>query len=258
MSPAPKRSKKKAAAEATATATRRKGKGKRKPAVEEDEDEDEDEATPATKGKGRGRVAKDYGVSGEDISNMRDDGMSWQEIQDEVGAKSAIPLRVMLQRYQAEQDEDEAIDIDDEDAILAARDEEGLGWGQIAARANSTVAQVKAAYTEAGGENLDGRAYKAKDGTVHFKIGATSANGAGDDDEEDEDNDYADMSRAELVAELKERGLDTKGKSPVLIARLMENDEEDEDEDEEPEPEPEPTPRRAKAAKGKKKSKAGR
>lgn len=253
MSPAPKRSKKKAAAEAEVVATKKKGKGKRKAApVDDDEDDDEDEATTKT----RGRAAKDYGVTGEEIAQMREDGQSWQEIQDEVGAKSAIPLRKMLHAYQAEQDADEAIDIDDEDAILAARDDEGLGWGQIAARASSTVAEVKAAYTEAGGENLEGRAYKSKDGTVHFKIGATSDNGGSDaDDDEDDDNEYNDMSRAELVAELKERGLDTKGKSPVLIARLMEDDEEGEDEDDEPEPEP--TPRKAKGKKAKK-SKAGR
>lgn len=248
--PAVKRSKKKAAAEADAAATKKKGKGKRKAApVDDDEDDDEAETTTKT----RGRAAKDYGVTGEEIAQYREDGMSWQEIQDEVGAKSAIPLRKMLHAYEAEQDDDQAIDIEDEDAILAARDDEGLGWGQIAARASSTVAEVKAAYTEAGGENLEGRAYKSKDGTVHFKIGATSSNGAADtddDDGEDEDNEYNDMSRADLVAELKERGLDTKGKSPVLIARLMEDDEQED------EPEPEPTPRKSK--KGKKGAKAGR
>lgn len=258
MSPAPKRSKRKAAAEAEAEATtsKKKGKGKgrkgKSAPVAEDEDEDEDKPK-------RGRAGKDYGVTGEQISEMREEGMSWQEIQDEVGAKSAIPLRNLMNKFLAESDEELAIDPDDGDAIVEARDEEALGWGQIAARTGLGVAEVKKAYVEAGGEHVDQRAYKDKDGNVHFG-GAQAGNGATADNESDDDeSEYDDMSRADLIAELKERGLSTKGKTPALIERLQEDDASDEDEDDEDEPEPEPTPKAKKGKKDKgKKAKAGR
>lgn len=53
-----------------------------------------------------------------------------------------------------------------------------------------------------------------------------------DDDNEDE-GEYEDMDLAALKAELKERGLSTKGKKPALISRLEEDDEEDEDDEDE-------------------------
>lgn len=192
MSPAPKRGAKAAAgktskssrAKADSEATAKKGRTRKAAPVEEDEDEDDDEEEAPKR-----RQAKDYGVTGEQLQEMRDDNMSWQDIQDEVGAKSAIPLRKILHAYQAEQDEEFQLDLEDDDAILAARDEEGLGWGQIAARAGSTVAEAKTAYTEAGGENLEGRAYRSKDGSVHFKLGS---NAAPVDEDEDEDEDAED------------------------------------------------------------------
>lgn len=57
------------------------------------------------------------------------------------------------------------------------------------------------------------------------------------DDDDTDEGEYEDMSLGELKAELKERGLSTKGKKPSLIARLEESDEEEdeaepEDEDE--------------------------
>lgn len=183
MSPAPRRGKKGRAA-ATAEATKRKPGKKRAPVVEEDEDDEEEQPVAKKSGK---RVAKDYGVTGEQLAEWRDENMGWQEIMDEVGAKSAIPLRKILHAYLAEQDEEEQLDIDDGDAIVAARDDEGMGWSQIAARADATVAEVKAAYKEAGGENLDGRAYKAKDGTVHFKLGQNGKAELEDEEEDEED-----------------------------------------------------------------------
>lgn len=59
-----------------------------------------------------------------------------------------------------------------------------------------------------------------------------------DEDEEDEDDedevDYEDLSLADLRAELKERGLNTKGKKATLIKRLEKDDEQDDDEGDEP------------------------
>lgn len=204
MSPAPKRGAKAAAkstkssrAKADSEATAKKGRTRKAAPVDEDEDDDDEEEEAPKR-----RQAKDYGVTGEQLQEMRDDNMSWQEIQDEVGAKSAIPLRKILHAYQAEQDEEFQLDLDDEDAILAARDEEGLGWGQIAARAGSTVAEAKAAYTEAGGENLEGRAYKSKDGSVHFKLGSNAAPVDEDeDDDEDAEDEEPDEDEAEDEAE---------------------------------------------------------
>lgn len=67
----------------------------------------------------------------------------------------------------------------------------------------------------------------------------TDADESEDLSEDDEAmGEYDDMSLADLKAELTERGLSTKGKKPVLIARLMEDDEES-DEEEEPEAEAE-------------------
>lgn len=48
-----------------------------------------------------------------------------------------------------------------------------------------------------------------------------------------EDTGYQDMDLGELKAELAERGLSTKGKRTVLVARLIEDDEETDEEDEE-------------------------
>lgn len=53
-----------------------------------------------------------------------------------------------------------------------------------------------------------------------------------DDDDDEAEGDYDAMTPAELRAELRERGLSTKGKTPVLISRLMEDDEEQDDDDE--------------------------
>lgn len=178
----PTASTKKSRAASTKAATTKKGAGRKAAAEAEDDEDEEDDEEEAPK---KGRQARDYGVTGEQLQQMRDDGMGWLEIMDEVGAKSAIPLRKILVAYQAEQDEEFQLDIEDGDAIVAARDDEGLGWGQIAARTGASVAEVKAAYTEAGGENLEGRAYRSKDGTVHFKLGSNAA--ASDEDEEDED-----------------------------------------------------------------------
>jgi hypothetical protein len=187
MSPQSKRPKPKRQREADQKqSTKRKPKPSRRRAAEADADDEEDEDDEDEQPTGR-RQAKDYGVTGEQLQGMRDDGMGWLEIMEEVGAKSAIPLRKILHAYQAEQDEDFQLDPDDPDAIVAARDEDGLGWGQIAARAGITVAEAKSIYTEAGGENLEGRAYRSKDGTVHFKLGSTSA---ASEDDEDEDEEY--------------------------------------------------------------------
>ena len=61
------------------------------------------------------------------------------------------------------------------------------------------------------------------------------------DDEAGDEGEYEDMDLAALKAELKERGLSTKGKKPALIARLEEDDESDEDEDDEDEGDEETT-----------------
>jgi hypothetical protein len=50
-----------------------------------------------------------------------------------------------------------------------------------------------------------------------------------EDEEEDEKQDYSEWSVADLKAELKSRGLSTKGKKEALAERLEENDNEDED-----------------------------
>lgn len=202
MSPAPRRGRR-AAKEATTTAQKRKPGRQRKPApVEEDEDEDDEEDEQPRGGR---RQARDYGVTGEQLQQMRDDGMGWLEIMEEVGAKSAIPLRKILHAYQAEQDEDFQLDIEDGEAIVAARDEEGLGWSQIAARCGEdvSVSDVKHAYEDAGGENTEGRAYKDKEGNVHFKIGSTSAL---DDDEDEEDEDELDEDEEEDEEPAPKRG----------------------------------------------------
>jgi hypothetical protein len=66
-----------------------------------------------------------------------------------------------------------------------------------------------------------------------FAADTVSTNGDTDvEDLDEEEGDYSEMDLAELKAELKERGLSTKGKKPQLIARLEEADEEDEEEEE--------------------------
>lgn len=238
--PQAKRSTKKGRAASTKAAQTKKPARSRAKAAEseDDEDEDDEDEQPAK----RGRAPRDYGVTGEQLQEMRDDGMGWLEIMEEVGAKSAIPLRKILHAYQAEQDEDFQLDIDDGEAIVAARDEEGLGWGQIAARADATVAEVKSAYTEAGGENLEGRAYRSKDGSVHFKLGST--NGAVDDEDEDEQEEEEPTPKRRRGAKAASKpAAAPKGNSKRRAAKAEADDTEDEDEA------PKPKPRRRAAKK---------
>lgn len=72
-----------------------------------------------------------------------------------------------------------------------------------------------------------------------FVADGVSANGDEAEDLEDEaegdESEYEDMSPTELKAELKERGLSTKGKKPVLVSRLIEDDEAEEEEEEDEE-----------------------
>jgi hypothetical protein len=147
-------------------------------------------------------------ITGELISQLREGGMKWDGTDEKpgikfvAGIKSAIPLRTLLQKYEA--DGEGAIDADDADAIVAAMKSDGAGWTQLSARTGLSVADVKAAIKEKlAEEDIDvddgGRGYGKGDGwrwVTREELNASkvankqAADDAGDeDDDEDEDDD---------------------------------------------------------------------
>ena len=113
---------------------------------------------------------------GKRIAELRADGKTWDEIGTLVSGDasrpaSAIPLRVVLRRYLAENEDANAAIAKARNgsalvplaptpaAIVAARDGSGEGFPLIAARTGLSVADVRSQYRAGGGENANGRIY---------------------------------------------------------------------------------------------------
>ena len=113
---------------------------------------------------------------GKRIAELRADGKTWDEIGTLVSGDasrpaSAIPLRVVLRRYLAENEDANAAIAKARNgsalvplaptpaAIVAARDGAGEGFPLIAARTGLSVADVRSQYRAGGGENANGRIY---------------------------------------------------------------------------------------------------
>lgn len=156
-------------------------------------------------------IAEGDAATGEMLDSMRRNKAKWDSPEDGgikhvFGSKTAIPLRKIYQEWHAAQDEDNALDIEDVDALFEALVTEGQGWVQLAARTGNTQAEVREALkekvAEEFGEDIDitagGRAYgKGENWTWVTADQLTEAKKAnaeanGDDEEEGEDEEGAD------------------------------------------------------------------
>lgn len=104
--------------------------------------------------------------SGAYLAAARNAGMSWPAILEATGAKSAIPLRVVLRKHLAANPSanDTArtpiIPLPATPAkVREARDRFGEGFPLIAARTGVSVAKVRELYANGGGDSADGRVY---------------------------------------------------------------------------------------------------
>lgn len=144
-------------------------------------------------------------VTGEMLDSMRSNKAKWDSPEDGgikhvFGMNSAIPLRNILNKWVASQDEDSALSLDDVDGLYDAMIA-GDGWITLAARCGDgvTATQVREALkdkVEAEHEvdiTEGGRAYGKGDNwtwvTAEQLNDAKAANGNGEDEEEGEDED---------------------------------------------------------------------
>jgi hypothetical protein len=141
-------------------------------------------------------------VTGEMLNSMRQNKAKWDSPEDGgikhvFGMNSAIPLRNMLNKWLAQQDEDQ-LSIDDVDALYEAMIS-GQGWVTLAARTGASEADVRAALKDKVEEEHEvditegGRAYGKGDNwtwvTAEQLNDAKAANGNGSDEDEDEESD---------------------------------------------------------------------
>lgn len=156
-------------------------------------------------------------ATGEMISQMRDNKAKWDGEQDVnpgikwvFGSNTAIPFRNMLNKFLAEQDEDNSLSLDDPDAIYEALIS-GEGWVTLAARTGASINDVKEAVKDIVAENHDGadvmngRAYGKGDNWTWVSGEALVAakNAANGDDEEEGDEDEADTESDEDTDEVE-------------------------------------------------------
>jgi len=144
-------------------------------------------------------------VTGEMLDSMRSNKAKWDSPEDGgikhvFGMNSAIPLRNILNRWVAAQDEEGALSLDDVDGLYDAMIA-GDGWITLAARCGDgvTATQVREALkdkVEAEHEvdiTEGGRAYGKGDNwtwvTADQLNEAKAANGNGEDEEEGEESD---------------------------------------------------------------------
>jgi hypothetical protein len=109
---------------------------------------------------------------GKFLADAREAGTPWDAILAEIGAKSAIPLRVPLRAYLLGLDPAKAakkyprefakvapVRKASDAEIVRLRDEEGAGFPLIAARTGLSTKDVIAAYARGGGVSASGRVY---------------------------------------------------------------------------------------------------
>lgn len=153
-------------------------------------------------------------IDGALVARLRADGkgMKWDGTEENpgikfvAGIKSAIPLRTLLQKHEA--DGEGALDPEDADGIVAAMKADGAGWTQLSARTGLSVAEVKEVIKEKlAEEDIDvddgGRGYGKGDSwrwVTREELKASAAANAADtgeeDDEEDDDEEEDDDTPA--------------------------------------------------------------
>jgi hypothetical protein len=135
--------------------------------------------------------------SGKYLADARENGVSWDAILEATGAKSAIPLRVVLRafllsldpakagkRYPTEFAKVAPVAKATDAEIVRLRDEEGAGFPLISARTGLSVKDVIGAYVRGGGVSASGRVYVGAAGRTlvtgdeSVRIGADDAKAA--------------------------------------------------------------------------------
>lgn len=115
------------------------------------------------------KAAKPSPRDGRYLATAREAGTSWNEILAATGAKSAIPLRVVLRRFLlADAKNASRFPVQfalvaklpaTAAAVVSARDERGEGFPLIAARTGLSVPAVRSLYAKGNGLSADGRVY---------------------------------------------------------------------------------------------------
>lgn len=153
-------------------------------------------------------------ITGELVARLRAEGkgMKWDGTDENpgikyvAGIKSAIPLRTLLQKYEAEQDEG-SLDPDNAQGIVDFMKSSGAGWTQLSVKTGLTVPEVKAVIKDLlDAEDIDvedgGRGYGKGDSwrwVSRDELNASkaankeaAANGDGEGDEEDDEEGEGD------------------------------------------------------------------
>lgn len=155
-------------------------------------------------------IAEGDEVTGEMLNSMRNNKAKWDSPEDGgikhvFGMNSAIPLRNLLNKWIASQDEEGALDLEDVDALYEAMIS-GDGWITLAARCGEgvTATQVREALKDKVMDEKDvditegGRAYGKGENwtwvTADQLNEAKAANGNGDASDEDEEGEEDDES----------------------------------------------------------------
>ena len=191
MSPQARRSRTKASDEGGSAATKSRTRSRAKAKEAEDSAEDEaDEDEGEEKSNGRKARSTEPFPSGEELYNAKyNDGMTWQEIRDNIDPRIRSPKGLaLIAEYVIENDlADEhpefsdLSELSDKDmaAAIVEWHDSGQGWSVLAARTGLGQTEVKDIYEDSGGEN-PGRV-----GGQRYGGGRTKAKG---DEEEGDDN----------------------------------------------------------------------
>lgn len=115
------------------------------------------------------KAAKPSPRDGRYLATAREAKTSWEDILAATGAKSAIPLRVVLRRFLLADAKNEArYPVEYAKVakyaptaknVVAARDLRGEGFPLIASRTGLSVAKVRELYAKGNGLSADGRVY---------------------------------------------------------------------------------------------------
>jgi hypothetical protein len=172
-------------------------------------------------------IAEGDPVTGEMLNSMRGAKAKWDSPEDGgikhvFGMNSAIPLRNMLNKWLAEQSDEDKLTLDDVDELYALLIDQGAGWVTLAALTDSTVNEVKEALKQkvADEKEVDitdgGRAYGKGENwrwvTAEELNEAKAANGNGSDEEGDEEGEESDEDSDDSEDEAED---DTEAEAPA-------------------------------------------
>ena len=117
-------------------------------------------ASKTTKTKTAAKTAPEITMTGEEVAELREQGMTWAQIAEAAGlpdGATIIPLRNAMYRAVGK-----TVKAKTKAAIakeVVAMRDSGAGWPKIAAATGLSQKDARAAYSEGGGKNPDGRVY---------------------------------------------------------------------------------------------------